>query len=279
MGGTRIEPPGEQMGDRAASTAVEVMTTEESVTRLFPASVLEKIKHADTAADLRPDKQALAAFGSEEKCRAYLEQLRWPEGVRCPRCDADKGISRLERRGQFDCNSCGYQFSVRVGTVLQDSQLPSWKWVLAAFVMAESEEGISANQLKQVVGVSYKTAWYLSHRIRSSMKNEAPDDLRAAVEDDRMVPDDRVHPDTLGHVLTGKTAESEEAAHPSMVWTALERSLSASYYHLSAKHLPAYVDEVAYRQKNRDNAYLLRDMLLRLIGAESMSYTELVAGT
>src|SRR5680860_1127854 len=267
------------MGDRAAITAVGVMTTEEAVSRLFPAPVLEKIKQEDTAVDPRPDKEALAAFGSAEKCRAYLEELRWPEGVRCPRCDADKGISRLERRGQFDCNSCGYQFSVRVGTVLQDSQLPLWKWVLAVFVTAESQEGISANQLKEVLGVSYKTAWYLSHRIRSSMKNEAPDDVHAAVEDDRMVPDDRVHADTFGHLLTDQVTESEEAAHPNMVWTAFQRSLGGSYYHLSAKHLPAYVDEVAYRHKNRNNAYLLRDMLLRLIRAESMSYAELVAGT
>ena len=278
MGQNRADR-GELMGSRAASTAVGVMTTEEAVSRLFPAHVLEMIKQEDAARYPRPDKEALAAFGSDEKCRAYLEQLRWPEGVRCPRCDADKGISRLERRGQFDCNSCSYQFSVRVGTVLQDSQLPLWKWVLAVFVMAESEEGISANQLKQVLGVSYKTAWYLSHRIRSSMKNEAPEDLHAALEDDRMVPDDRIHPDTLGHLLAAQVAESEEAAHPDMVWTALQRSLSASYYHLSAKHLPAYVDEVAYRYKNRDNAFLLRDMLLRLIGAESISYTELVAGT
>ena len=266
------------MGDRVATTAVGVMTTEEAVSRLFPAHVLERIRQADAAGYPRPDKAALAAFGSDDKCRAYLEQLRWPEGVRCPRCDAAKGISRLERRGQFDCNSCGYQFSVRVGTVLQDSQLPLWKWVLAVLVMAESQEGISANQLKQVLGVSYKTAWYLSHRIRSSMKNEAPEDLHAAVEDGRMIPDDRIHPDTLGHMLAAQVAESEEAAHPDMVWTALQRSLRGSYYHLSAKHLPAYVDEVAYRHKNRDNVYLLRDMLLRLIRAESMSYTELVAG-
>ena len=267
------------MGDRAATMAVGVMTTEEAVSRLLPAPVVEKIRQANAAGDLRPNEDALAAFGSDEKCRAYLEELRWPEGVSCPRCDADKGISRLERRGQFDCNSCGYQFSVRVGTVLQDSQLPLWKWVLAVFVMAESEEGISANQLKQVLGVSYKTAWYLSHRIRSSMKNEAPEDLHTAMEDDRMVPDDRVHPDTLGHLRTDPVADSEEAAHPDMVWTALQRSLAGSYYHLSAKHLPAYVDEVAYRHKNRDNAYLLSDMLLRLIGAKSMSYTQLVAGT
>ena len=266
------------MGDRAASTAVGFMTTEEAVSRLFPAPVLGRIRQADAVGYPRPDKEALAAFGSEEKCRAYLEQLRWPDGVRCPRCEADRGISRLERRGQFDCNSCGYQFSVRVGTVLQDSQLPLWKWVLAVFVMAESEEGISANQLKDVLGVSYKTAWYLSHRIRSSMKNEAPEILHAAVENDFMVPDDRVHADTLGHLISDQVVDSEEAAHTDLVWAALQRSLSDSYYHLSVKHLPAYVDEVAYRHKNRDNAYLLPDMLLRLIGAESMSYTELVAG-
>jgi transposase-like protein len=254
------------------------MTTEEVVGELFPASVIERLNRSD-ATERRPDKHALRAFRSEEKCRSYLEQLRWPEGVRCPRCEATRGISRLERRGQFDCNTCGYQFSVRVGTVLQDSQLPLWKWVLGVLVMAESPQGISANQLRQVLGVSYKTAWYLSHRIRSSMKDEAPSDLQSAVEDDdQLVPDDRVQADTLGHLLPDLVAESEVPARSDSMWTDLQRSLSDSYFHLSAKHLPAYMDEAAFRHKNRNNDYLLRDMLLRLLGADSMSYSELVAG-
>ena len=185
----------------------------------------------------------VSGFGSEDRCRAYLELLRWPDGVRCPRCDAGTGISRIERRRQFDCDSCGYQFSVRVGTVFHGSHLPLWKWFLAVYVMSESKKGVSANQLKRTLGVSYKTAWYLCHRIRAAMKDEAPQLLRT----------------------------DESAAR------LLERSLVGPHHHLSAKHLPAYRDEMAFRYNNRDNAYLFRDTLLRLIGAESMPYTELIA--
>jgi transposase-like protein len=117
--------------------------------------------------------QLVSRFGSESKCRAYLEQLRWPDGVRCPRCEASRGISRIETRGQFDCDACGYQFSVRVGTVLQASHLPLWKWFLAVYLMGESDGGVSAEQLGRTLGVSHKTAWYLCHRIRAAMKGEA----------------------------------------------------------------------------------------------------------
>ena len=110
----------------------------------------------------------VSRFHSEDKCRAYLEQLRWPDGVRCPRCDASKGISRIEKRGQFECDACGYQFSVRVGTTLHASHLPLWKWFLAVYVIGESRKGVSSNELKQMIGVSYKTAWQLRHDIRAA---------------------------------------------------------------------------------------------------------------
>ena len=87
-------------------------------------------------------------FGSEEKCRDYLELLRWPDGVRCPRCGR-KSISRVsEPKGnQFDCDSCRYQFSVTAEPVFHDSHLPLWKWFLATYLMCESKKGISAKQL------------------------------------------------------------------------------------------------------------------------------------
>jgi transposase-like protein len=117
-------------------------------------------------------------FGSEDKCHEYLEGLRWPDGVKCPRCDSEK-ISRIAARRQFDCDSCRYQFSVRVGTLFHDSKLPLWKWFLAVYLMIESKKGISANQVKRTLGVSYKTAWYLCHRIRSAM--EAQDGLLGGI--------------------------------------------------------------------------------------------------
>lgn len=107
-------------------------------------------------------------FGSEDKCRAYLEELRWPDGVTCPRCSGTT-ISRITKRKQFDCDSCRYQFSVTAGTIFHDSHLPLWKWFLAIYLICESKKGISANQLKRTLEVSYKTAWYLAHRIRAAM--------------------------------------------------------------------------------------------------------------
>ena len=107
-------------------------------------------------------------FGDEEKCRAYLEALRWPEGVKCLRCESDK-ISRIHTRGLFTCDACGYQFSVKVGTIFHDSHLPLTKWFLAVYLMSEAKKGVSALQLKRTLSVAYKTAWYLCHRIRAAV--------------------------------------------------------------------------------------------------------------
>lgn len=122
-------------------------------------------------------------FGSEDKCHAYLEELRWPDGVECPRCQSKK-ISRIKARRQFDCDGCRYQFSVRVGTLFHDSKLPLWKWFLAAYVMGESKKGVSALQLSRMLGVSPKTGWYLCHRIRASMHDEDAAKLLGVVEAD-----------------------------------------------------------------------------------------------
>ena len=122
-------------------------------------------------------------FHSDDKCRTYLEQLRWPKGVQCPRCGSRK-ISRIYTRNQFDCESCGYQFSVTSGTVFQDSHLPLSKWFATIYLMIEAKKGVSANQIKRTMGVSYKTSWYLCHRIRASMKEAYPYPLRDIVEVD-----------------------------------------------------------------------------------------------
>ena len=110
-------------------------------------------------------------FGDDDKCREYLERLRWPSGVACPRC-GDTSVSEIADRHQWDCNSCRYQFSVTAGTIMHGSHLPLFKWFVAIYLMCESKKGISANQLKRTIGVSYKTAWHLCHRIREAMGND-----------------------------------------------------------------------------------------------------------
>jgi transposase-like protein len=109
-------------------------------------------------------------FGSEELCRDYLEKLRWPDGkVTCPRCESDS-ISEISTRHQFDCNKCRMRFSVTSGTIFDNTKLPLWKWLAAAYMMLESKKSVSANQLKRTLGVTYKTAWFLCHRIREAME-------------------------------------------------------------------------------------------------------------
>src|SRR5438552_225888 len=122
-------------------------------------------------------------FGSDEKCRAHLTELRWPHGVRCPRCKW-KGVSTLADRGQYDCNICRYQFSVTSGTIFHDSHLPLWKWFLAIYLIIESKKGISACQVQRTIKVTYKTAWFLCHRIRAAMREINAEKLKGIVEID-----------------------------------------------------------------------------------------------
>ncbi len=110
-------------------------------------------------------------YNSDDTCRTALERLRWPSGVACLRC-GDMDVNDLGKHNRWECRSCRYQFSVTAGTIMHDSHLPLRKWFLAIYLMCESKKGMSANQLKRTLGVSYKTAWYLCHRIREAMGND-----------------------------------------------------------------------------------------------------------
>jgi transposase-like protein len=108
--------------------------------------------------------------------REHMEMLHWPHGPACPRCgnvDQDR-ITRMQgkshRPGVYQCNECRKPFSVTVGTVFEDSKIPLNKWVLATHLMASSKKGFSAHQLHRTLGVTYKTAWFMAHRIRLAME-------------------------------------------------------------------------------------------------------------
>jgi transposase-like protein len=282
-------------------------------------------------------------FGSEDKCHEYLEDLRWPDGVTCPRCESKK-ISRIVKRRQFDCDSCRYQFSVRVGTLFHDSKLPLWKWFLAVYLMIESKKGISANQLKRMLHVSYKTSWYLCHRIRAAMEEEG-ELLNGIIEADetwvggrgsgpgarskehlalilgaverggsvRLRVEKHADRETI-HGFLGETVADEAEAiytdswrsyhgiadentrHETVnhhqdewvrgdvhtqtiegVWSLFKRSIIGSYHHMSVKHLPAYLDEMEWRYNNRENPFMFRDTILKLIEGDALPYSALVA--
>jgi len=108
-------------------------------------------------------------FPTDEKCRELLTRLRWPEGVRCPRCNMAAAELETERTLYY-CKDCDYQFSVMAGTIFNDSHLPLTKWFLATLLLCEAKKGMSACQIQRTLGIgSYKTAWYLCHRIRAAM--------------------------------------------------------------------------------------------------------------
>jgi transposase-like protein len=114
-------------------------------------------------------------FQDADKAREHLEAIRWPDGPFCPHCGAMGDCGRLEgkstRPGLFKCYACKGHFTVTVGTVFEKSKMPLNKWVLAAHLMAASKKGYSAHQLHRTLGVTYKTAWFMMHRLREAMKS------------------------------------------------------------------------------------------------------------
>lgn len=303
-------------------------------------------------------------FHSEAACHAYLADLRWPEGVRCPRCES-ASISKIASRHQYDCNSCRYQFSVRVGTIFADSHLPLWKWFMATFLLCEAKKSMSSLQLSRTLGITGKTAWYLTHRIRAAMSEASPALLSGVVEADetwiggklrnqrgaaakaartekgagkaggnprdwrrnktlvlgaverggdvrlRVANDNRrvtveafladvvaddvtaIYTDELhsyDHLGNSNTVHesvnhfAEEwvrgDVHTNTVelaWSLFKRSIIGSFHQLSAKHLDAYLDEFEWRFNNRQNPFLFRDTVLRLLAADTLRYKELIA--
>lgn len=113
-------------------------------------------------------------FTDPEAARARLEAIRWPQGPVCPHCGCDGRISKIQgkshRPGLYECIDCRNQFTVTVGTVFERSKIPLNKWLFAATLMASSKKGISSKQIERMLGVTYKTAWFMTHRLREAMK-------------------------------------------------------------------------------------------------------------
>jgi transposase-like protein len=114
-------------------------------------------------------------FSNVDKAREYLEELRWPNGPVCPHCGGVDGHYPIQpkveskkpaRKGLWKCSKCRKQFSVTIGTVFESSHIPLHKWLMATYFLCASKKGMSCHQLHRMLGVTYKTAWFISHRIR-----------------------------------------------------------------------------------------------------------------
>lgn len=124
-------------------------------------------------------------YQNEDAAREHLETLMWPNGPTCPHCGSD-AATRLPpqkgrktkahpegviRKGVIQCNDCRQQYTVTVGTVFESSKVPLHKWLMANHLLCSSKKGISGHQMARMLGVTYKTAWFMMHRIREAMKD------------------------------------------------------------------------------------------------------------
>jgi transposase-like protein len=132
-------------------------------------------------------------FSDEDQARRFLERLRWPDGTICPHCGLEREAYRLTadpdsdkpvRKGVWKCKGCLKQFTVTVGTIFEDSHVPLNKWLMAIHFLCASKKGMSSHQLHRMLGVTYKTAWFMTHRIRYAMTQESIVPLSGTVEID-----------------------------------------------------------------------------------------------
>jgi len=286
--------------------------------------------------------ELINVFGDDAKCRRYIERLRWPREITCPRCE--KPATAVANRTTYDCDGCHYQFSATSGTIFHDTHLPLTKWFLATYLLCESKKGMSACQIQRTLGISYKTAWYLCHRIRAAMLEVAPEPLDGTVEIDetyvggkkrrwrptsdkavvigirqrngdlRMIRAKDAKSVTVRHIinanigsdveviLTDESAiypwaleqglkskhktinHTREYAHGDVhtntvesAFSLLKRGIVGTWHKVSAKHLPAYLDEMCFRFNNRKNRFLFRDTLTKLILSPNLEYKHLTA--
>src|SRR5262245_28070616 len=135
---------------------------------------------------LNPDELNLVKlareYSDDDKARSLLESLRWPDGPICPHCKATEPYAlkpkatstKPGRKGLYKCRECRKQFTVTVGTIFEDSHIHIGTWLMAIFIICSSKKAVSAHQLHRMLDVTYKTAWFMAHRIRYAMGPDQP---------------------------------------------------------------------------------------------------------
>ncbi len=180
---------------------------------------------------------------TNKQAREYLESVRWSKGVICPHCNskksfkltAKKGSKKPVRDGVYKCSSCRKQFSVTVGTIFENSHISLNKWLIAIYLICSSKKGISSNQLHRMLDITYKSAWFMSHRIRYAMEQNNKGYLSGTVEVDETY---------IGGFKSGTTGRGSENKTP--VVALIQRNgevRSKQIDKLTSKNLKAYIRE------------------------------------
>lgn len=287
-------------------------------------------------------------YSTDEQCRTLLTKLRWPFGPECVRCKS-RNVFAISTQKKFECVECHYQFSATAGTIFHDSHLPLETWFFAVLLLCEAKKGMSAHQVMRTLRIgSYKTAWYLCHRIRRAMKEASGKMLDGTVEVDetwvggrkrglepgegkrrkeivigirqrggdlRFFHASDVQSGTLYKYIHDNVSEDvdvivtdEFASYPGAMgptfkdkhqtinhskeeyvrgdvhtntvesaFSLLKRGIIGSWHKISAKHLPAYLDEMTFRFNRRKNSNLFVDTLRHMVTADPLTFERLTA--
>ena len=289
-------------------------------------------------------------FTTDDLCRELLERLRWPNGPVCPRCCNPNPARLMNSTKLVYCKECDYQFTVTANTIFHDSHLPLIKWLTATYLICESRKGMSANQIKRTLGISYKTAWYLCHRVRAAMATAEKNMLDGTVEMDetyvggkvkgkgisagkdakipvfgikqrggelRFFKAEDVKAGTLARYIKENISEDvdvimtdEFTSYPfaldragqsrskhktvrhkagvyvdgdittngiESAFSLLKRGIIGSWHKVSAKHLPAYLEEMTFRFNRRNSKTLFLETLQHMITADPLTFERLTA--
>jgi transposase-like protein len=293
-------------------------------------------------------------FSTDERCRELLERIRWANGPVCPRCQNPNPARLVSNAKLVYCKDCDYQFTVTANTIFHDSHLPLIKWLAATYMLCEARKGMSANQIKRQLGVSYKTAWYLCHRIRAAMASAEKVMLDGTLEMDetfvggrernprgagrvpyaesnkipvigikqrggelRFFKAEDVKSGTLAKYIKENVSQDVEVimtdewkAYPGALakagmgsvkhktvnhgakvyvdgdittngiesaFSLLKRGIVGSWHKVSAKHLPAYLEEMTFRFNRRNSKTLFLETLQHMVTADPLTYDRLTA--
>jgi transposase-like protein len=208
-------------------------------------------------------------FNDEAAAWKHFEAIRWPDGPVCPHCgvinSADPIVGKTARYGLYRCCECVKQFTATVGTVYERSHIPMHKWLLATHLLCSSKKGISAHQLFRSLGFgSYRTAWFMAHRIREAMADRSPGPMGGG---GKTVEADETY---IGR-LEGVPKQRHGGAHKNIVLTLVERGGSARSFHIdgttigtlipiiraNVAHETAMMTDQAswYKNLNKDGVY------------------------
>ena len=209
----------------------------------------------------------------DRTAEAWFAQFRWPDGVRCARCDGHNVYRAKHPTMPYRCRDCRRYFSVKHGTIMQASNLGYQQWALALLLMATQPAGTPCPQLERTLGVTHKTAWFLGHRLRQIWADgrRIPD---ASLADPEVTP----AYDAQGRLRLRPLVQAKAQVYgPASFWSLMNQAYQATYRHISPKHLQRYIQEFAGRQQEPDppSADQLARMVRGLQG-KRLSYQALI---